>query len=447
MTTLVPAVKGEMGSTPYYMAKMKAREFTASTRAASDLDDWMEFGIEERMQRELNETRIREEIVPYLTNSADRFFGAFVVLIYRGTVKFQPLLEVVSKETVEEAIDKLRNAGHEIPYVYQSAVGDIGFLLIDGGQLIVLDGQHRRAALKTVIEGDATGEFANAVGNDELEVVFIEFDGDEADRSSEKIRRIFNKLNRHAKPTGRSDDIITSEDDGYAILARRLLRLGEPLGVPITEKRRGETIRDVIVNWRSTTIAARSLRFTTISAVYETVKTVCGLHGVDPRRWDEKKSAVRPSDAELDEAYEHVQHWWDTLLNGVAVFKEALNDPTRLPEFRVAEEPYSLLFKPAAHIVLFRALGIATGRGLDLVKAVDRLNAIDWNIESDLWKGILIQPNGRITARKENYDVTAELIAYLISADTMSAEDKEQVRETVEQFREDSFQLPTPVVS
>ena len=431
MATLVPAVKGQMGSTPYYMTKMKAREFTSSTRAASDLEEWATFDIEERMQRELNETRIREEIVPYLTRSADRFFGAFVVLIYRGEVTFESLGDV----------------GHQVPFAYRSAAADIGFLTIDGGQLIVLDGQHRRAAFKAVIEGDATGEFAAKVGDDEVEVVFIEFDSDDETRSNEKVRRIFNKLNRHAKPTGRSDDIITSEDDGYAILARRLLRRGEPLGIQITEKKRGDTIHDVIVNWRSTTIAARSLRFTTVSAVYETVKTICEHHGVDRRRWDEKKNAVRPSDLELDEAYEHVHHWWDTLLNGVRVFKEALNTPNRLPELRAPGEPYSLLFKPAAHIVLFRALSIATDRGLELSEAVERLNEIDWNIESGIWKDILIQPNGRISARKEHYNITAELVAYLVSADLMNTDEIDQIREAVQQFGGVSYRLPEPVAS
>ena len=35
-----------------------------------------------------------------------------------------------------------------------------------------------------------------------------------------KTRRVFNVVNRYAKQISRGDQIITSEDDGYAIVAR-----------------------------------------------------------------------------------------------------------------------------------------------------------------------------------------------------------------------------------
>ena len=57
-------------------------------------------------------------------------------------------------------------------------------------------------------------------------------------RDGQKTRRIFNKVNRHAKPTGRSDNIITSEDDGYALVTRRLLDtdLDAPLRRPARQR-------------------------------------------------------------------------------------------------------------------------------------------------------------------------------------------------------------------
>ena len=78
---------------------------------------------------------------------------------------------------------------------------------------------------------------------------------------------------------------------------------------------------------------------------------------------------------------------------------------------------------------------------------MDRLNEIDWNIESEIWKDILIQPNGRISARKEHYDITAELVAYLVSADLMNKDEIDQGREAVQQFGGVSYRLPEPVVS
>src|SRR5690348_14396529 len=144
MAIVVAAVKGQMGTTPYYMTKMRAREFTSATKPASDLDEWADFTIEQRMQREINTTRVINELAPYLVQSADRFFGAFVVLIYKGEIAFEPLAEL----------------GAKVPYAYKSLANDIGFLTIDGGELIVLDGQHRWAAMSEAITGDrVTGPY------------------------------------------------------------------------------------------------------------------------------------------------------------------------------------------------------------------------------------------------------------------------------------------------
>ena len=101
----------------------------------------------------------------------------------------------------------------------------MGFLTIEGGSLVVLDGQHRLAALRGVTTAgpDLKGEFVDAVADDELSVLFIPHE------SFEKTRRIFNKVNRYAKPTSPTDNIITSEDDGSAIVTRWLVEEEPPL--------------------------------------------------------------------------------------------------------------------------------------------------------------------------------------------------------------------------
>jgi DNA sulfur modification protein DndB len=116
--------------------------------------------------------------------------------------------------------------------------------------------------------------------------------------------------------------------------------------------------------------------------------------------------------------------------------------------------------------VLFRALVRVVDLGLSLDEAIARANKLDWNITSDLWKDVLIAPNGRIVARNENYEVTADLIAYLIAADKMDDKAKENIRlrvakakgvdgsEPVDDYDEDEggeeefelYELPAPVV-
>src|SRR5436309_1902474 len=97
MAVVVPAIRGKMGSTTYYETTMSARELARTARAASEGDEWADATIEERIQRELNEKRVRNEIVPYLLKSQDRFFGSLIVMIYEGEVVFEDVQGVGAK--------------------------------------------------------------------------------------------------------------------------------------------------------------------------------------------------------------------------------------------------------------------------------------------------------------------------------------------------------------
>src|SRR5699024_3845842 len=124
---------------------------------------------------------VQSEIVPYLMKSQDRFFGALIVLVNEGELTFEDVQAV----------------GAKVPAAYKAVAKDLGFLTIDGSDLIVLDGQHRLAALRDVVQRNfdeqELGEgHADEVGQDEVCVIFIKFE------SNEKTRRIFNKVNRNA---------------------------------------------------------------------------------------------------------------------------------------------------------------------------------------------------------------------------------------------------------
>lgn len=77
----IPAITGNMGSTTYYQANMKARELAAVAKTAGELEAWKDWSIFERFQRDLATKRVEQEIVPYLVKTKDRFFGALIVLV------------------------------------------------------------------------------------------------------------------------------------------------------------------------------------------------------------------------------------------------------------------------------------------------------------------------------------------------------------------------------
>jgi DNA sulfur modification protein DndB len=390
MAIVIPCIKGKMGDTEYYQATMRASDLVHRVRSASELDEWATMTIEDRLQRSPDLKRVKAEIAPYIAQTKNRFFGSMIVLVYKGEIGFESLKTLNSK----------------LPNAYKTVVENMGVLTIDGGSLIMLDGQHRLLALEQVIKAQVNGSCRQEVPNDELCVIFINHE------SNEKTRRIFNKVNRYAKPTSKGDNIITSEDDGYAIIARHLLSDGAPLGV------RDKGSNDVIVEWQKSSLPANSTKLTTIGMVYESVKLILNSQDV---QFDPK---IRPTEEELDSAYELAEQFWTTVLEGVQPYREAIADSSQIPEMRKNEQPYSLLLRPTAQIALFRGLTLAIKSDrLSLAEAVQRANKIDWRMTSPIWTNVLVRPGGALDKQKEANRLASKVIAYLIAADIMSPEE------------------------
>ena len=420
MALVVPCLKGKMGSTEYYEAMMPARELVHGARPASESDEWASLSIEDRMQRDPNLKRIREEIAPYIANSADRFFGAIIVLVADGDIAFE----------------SLKDLNHKMPNAYRSSADRLGFITVDGGSLIVLDGQHRLLALEAVIKNEVKGSFSSEVPNDDVTVIFIKHE------SSQKTRRIFNKVNRYAKPTSRGDNIITSEDDGFAIISRRLLGDGGPFAVKI------EGGDELIVNWKSNTLSSRSKQLTTISVVYDTVKTILSAKGV----LHLDKATNRPSDEDLEQYYDQVEGFWSTVLANLKPYVDGLENPHLIPKMRDPDSEHSLLFKPVAQIALVQGLIRSTvDDRLTLKEAVSRANRIDWRMTSNLWRDIIVRAAGTIDTTVDAREVASQLISYLIAGEKMSVDEIRAVEEACRKAKGKSdesdpdWKLPDPV--
>ena len=373
MAIVIPTIKGKLGNTEYYETTMKVRDLVLSVRLPSEMDEWANFSIEERMQREPDFRRIEKELGPYIAKNKDRFFGSIIVLVYKGEVIFEPMSDLANN----------------LPAAYRQNAQRIGFITIDGGSLIVLDGQHRLLALRKVHQHEIEGANYADISDEDVCVIFIQH------KNLEKTRRIFNTVNRYAKQTRRGDNIITSEDDGYAIVTRRLL----------------DIYPEKSVNWRSNTLTKRSTQLTTISAVYETVKLILDINKLNQQE--------RPSEEEIETFLSLVSEVWGPLLQHMDAYVEALLDLSKIPDMRKDEAETSLLFKPASQIALVDGVLRAVKEGgLEITDSITRANKIPtWSMSSDLWQGIIIKQNGAIEAGSEARRRMASLLCYLIAAD------------------------------
>lgn len=401
----IGCIKAKMGSTPYFIGKMATGQLIDCVGIAKELPEWPDLSADEKMQREYDIRRVIEEMVPYVIEDPDRFFGSLIIDIYQG-------YEEIIYESIEEAMPNM-------PAAYRVPMKDMGFLTLPGKErLIALDGQHRLLALKIAIKG-IIGIPAGTkmlpsynkltphpeLANEEISVIFVEH------TDTQKIRKIFNKINKYAKQTSRGDNIITSDDDIFAVISRQLLKDGEPLA-PIN--------RIDLVNWKSNTLSLRSKHLTTLSALYTISNTLLK---------DRKYSTNRiPSEGEKNDAYKVVCGFWKVLLEELNAFSDYIL-LTRQDKPISSLRESNLLLKPVTQMALAHVARIANNKeiGWDLV--VGRLNKIDWSFENQMWFNILVigSANKKMITGKESVRAAGMVISYLVLGNQMNNEEQDDV--------------------
>lgn len=409
----IGCIRARMGNTPYYLAKMPVGQLIDNVGIAKELPEWPDMSADEKMQREFDIRRVVEEMVPYVVEDPDRFFGSLIIDIYSG-------YEDIVFESVAEAIPGL-------PAAYRMPMRDMGFLTLPGKErLIALDGQHRLLALRIGIKGfmgvPAGVKMTPAINklephpelaNEEISVILVEH------TDTKKIRKIFNKINKYAKQTSRGDNIITSDDDIFAVISRRLISEGEPLA-PINGIE--------LVNWKSNTLSLRSKQLTTLSALYTIADTLLK---------DKKFSAkALPREDEIESAYREVSDFWGILLKNLETFQEYIwltqNDRT----ISIMRDS-NLLCKPITQMALAHVARMAKSKELPWLSIVEKLNQIDWSFDNELWYNILVigSANKKMITGKESVRGAGMVISYLVMGDEMTKAEIEDVRTIIRNAR------------
>lgn len=427
-----PVIHSRMGSTEYYAGTIPARDLAAIAIPVKELTEWQAWTIDERIQRDINERRVAKEIVPYLVNSPDRFFGSLIILVYEP--------DVFEFETVSQL------GAHSGGAAYAPHMDRLGVLTVKGGHLVALDGQHRLVALREVVtSGDEIkGKYSQDVASDEVCVVIVPHE------SLEKTRRIFNKVNQHARPTSGTDNTLTSEDDGNAIVARWLVSREPPLGLtgapPLgaLHPKAGEPL----VEWRSSSLKATDEKLSTLVTVARTVETILGYHGLEA--FDEKHQVTRPPDSDLEKAYLWASEWWSELVTRFKPFQRSIANPTLIPTYRESTSQWSLAMRPVGQQAIFKGLVLARRLGVDLPDAVDGLNEISWRAGEDYWRDVIFTANNRLMNKQAAIVLASRVIGYMLAGDRMATGDVNQLQDAFAQAKgwdgsATITKLPSPV--
>lgn len=220
MTMTVPALKGVMGNTDYYVITMPfsvAAEYLTTTDRNLD--------VKLRENRKVSPQRFAE-IAEYIWRNPDDY-------------RFSAITCTFGKDQTKEPVKW--TAAPQYPF--------IGILELDQtSPFIIVDGQHRFGAIQKVLEDHP--EF----GDERISVVLFPY------ISIKKAQQLFSDLNRTAKKTTKSLDILFDYRDIANRVVQKLVD-----SVPVFKGR---------INLEDASVPRHSEQLFTIAALYQATKPI-----------------------------------------------------------------------------------------------------------------------------------------------------------------------------
>ena len=437
---IYPALRSQMGTWNYYVVKMSASELSENVRYASEV--YEDRTLDEAIQRTLNEGRVKKEIVEYLKYQPDRFFASIVVAALEGNPMFYP---------VEVAEDRRFEIFHDDRRLNES----FGVLKFDGTQkYYALDGQHRLSAIKTLLDrGDPLSDDApKDFENDEFSVIVVVPNGDEPNKDfMQKYRRLFSNLNRYAKPTDQTTNIIMDEDDIFAILTRRLVTEHDFFKSAGNQQKSRR-----IKTKKGKNLSRKDSYFTSLETLYEmNIELLSSAHR-KPKGWGpvgkEGKDLkafkrFRPPEEYIDHLHDELVMYWDALL---AEIPDLHKEPPRMRVHELVDEESEnetdhVLFWPIGQQILVeiarellnKRLSDSENLTLDAVcTALSQLGALEWRLHQAPWKYLLLirTEKGSWTMRNEQRTVAIRcgrrIQQWVIGLDELNENQVEDLKES-----------------
>lgn len=231
MKLTFPAMRGQMGSREYFTAMVKM----GVVPKLFQFKDWGELPPEHRAQRILQRNRV-PEIASYIVDNPDDYVFSALTASYKGTAVFKAIG------------DK------------NGLIGELEISLED--DLVINDGQHRRAAIEEAIRQNA------AIENHTIAVVLFPYE------DLDRVQQIFSDLNRTAKTTSKSLNILFDHRD-----------LVSQVTLSVTEEVRA--FRELTEKDKQS-LSQRSPRLFTLAALHDATAVLLGSVNVENREAKEK---------------------------------------------------------------------------------------------------------------------------------------------------------------
>lgn len=354
---LLPAIRSHVGDWNFYVTTLTFEEVASLIKAPDEIHERKH--LADWIQREAIETHA-EAIEKYIKSSPQRFLGALIVGVYGGSPDWNPL--------------KVRVPGHEEVSEEQLAriEGALGLLHLFGGEkLFAIDGQHRVAGIKLALENDPEN---SQLRGDCICAIFVAHDPETA-MGKARTRRLFTTVNKRAKAIAKTQTIALDEDNGFAIVTRRLID-EHPLfaddGARVLYASTGAI--------PTTEIKA----ITSVVGLFEIVKDLYG--------GAESFDQARPSDEALESHFEFCFAYFEALLACVPEYIDVFQKGNGEPGHYRTTDCNHLLFRPAGQRAFARSLQLLVARNIPLLDAVKILLQSEMSILNEVWHHVLWSP-------------------------------------------------------
>jgi DNA sulfur modification protein DndB len=358
--SLLPSIRSRVGDWNYYVTTLSFDEVSNLIKAPDEIHERKK--LAEWIQREAIESH-SEAIASYIVGNPQRFLGSLIVGVYGGSPNWTPLnVRVPADEGISE--DQL-----------QRIEGRLGLLRLSGTEsLFAIDGQHRVAGIKLALE-DA--KVAEQIGEDSVSAIFVAHDP-KSEAGKQRTRRLFTTVNKKAKIISKAAKIALDEDDGFAIVTRRL----------IDSHWLFEDDRKYVLYTSGGSIPATDITsITSVVGLFEIVKDLYG----GPKGFDQN----RPSDASLEQHLELCTEFFGELLAQIPEFKAVFVNKKGNPgSYRLADFNH-MLFRPVGQRTFARAVQLLISRKNSVAAAVKKLRAAELFIQKEEWHHIMWNPVGK----------------------------------------------------
>lgn len=342
-----PAARGHQAGRPCYIAMCPMRLLPKIFVFDED-----EVPPELRAQRTLNRARI-PELTSYLVENQRDYTLSAITASINGQVNFEP-----SSDT---------GLGQ-----------NLGTLSIPmDAQILINDGQHRRAAIEYAIQESPE------LGYDNIPVLFF------IDEGLERSQQMFADLNKHAVRPSDSISTLYDRRDSLSELARRLVK-----EVKVFAR---------LTELEKSSISNRSTKLFTLSAIKNASKALLAKSKGDP---------VDDSEIALAAAY------WNEVAGNMADWQLALNKKVSTSELR---EQYI-----HSHGVMLQAMGhigaeLLVRPAKQWTATLAGLKKIDWARANDAWEGRAMH-HGRISKARSSVALTSNYIKRQLGIPLTSSE-------------------------